>query len=224
MTTKSLVILTNFWDANFVIDCGFTLFPCDKEKYYKINFDKKNKNYSVYSIALRHPEIDKKLSCLGGITTLDFFCPTYDMLKRYKEDGNWEFYTKDYLNLMRNRKEEVKEWIRSLTPNHVYLLCCWENTAFKAKCHRQLLFDAFNHSKLAQEKMILFYSHGEKKMRQAIEEGDPNTRTVGVFVDPQYGASYDFTLGSPLPVSMSTTYSEQTRLNTHRDPTDEIDP
>jgi len=224
MTGKAITILTSFWDANFVIDCGLTFFPCDKEKNYKINFNKNDPNYSVYSIALRHPEINEKLSHLKNIKTLDFFCPTYDMLKRYKNDNNWKSYTKDYLNLMRKRKEEVRDWMNSLIPDHIYLLCCWENTAFKAKCHRQLLFDAFNHSKLAQEKMISFYSHGEKKMRQAIQEGDPNTRTVGVFVDPQYGASYDLTLGSPLPVLISATYGALTRSDTHRDPTDEIDP
>jgi hypothetical protein len=178
---KAIVILDNFWDANFIINCGFVIFPCDKEKCYKINFcGKSDFNYSVYSIALRHPAIDKKLSCLHGITTLDFFCPTYDMLKRYKNDGNWELYTKDYYNLMGNRKKEVREWIESLMPNHIYLLCCWENTSLKAKCHRQLLFNAFNHSKLFNEKAISFYCHGERKIGtedNAFQE-NPNINTI----------------------------------------------
>lgn len=175
---KAIVILDNFWDANFVIDCGFMILPCDKEKCYKVNFDKKNKNYFIYSIALRHPEIDKKLSHLRDITTLDFFCPTYDMLKRYKNDGNWEEYTKDYYNLMRNRKKEVVDWVESLKPNHIYLLCCWENTSLKAKCHRQLLFHAFNHSKLFNEKTISFYCHGERKIRSS--NNDPYLETINI--------------------------------------------
>jgi len=165
MDGKSIVILTNFWDANFIIDCGYAIFPCDKDKCYKINFNNKKPNYSVRSIALRNPIIDKNLRHLDSISTLDFFCPTYDMLKRYKNDGNWEKYTDDYKSLMRKRKQEVRGWMNSLIPDHIYLLCCWENTSLKAKCHRQLLFDAFKKSKLAQEKMILFYCHGEKKKR-----------------------------------------------------------
>ena len=173
MTDKAIVILDNFWNANYLINSGFAIFPYDKDKFYKVNLSQRDKNYTVYSIALRHPALDEKLPHLRNLDTLSFFCPTYNMLNRYKEDGDWDAYTKDYKNLLRKRRQEIQEWINSLTPNHVYILCCWENTSLKAKCHRQILYEAFNSSKLAKEKILSFYCSGEKKMN--VETANPLT-------------------------------------------------
>jgi len=164
MTDKAIVILTNFWNANYLINCGFAIFPCDKDKYYKINLSQKDNNYTVLSIALRHPPLDDKLPHLRNLNTLSFFCPTYNMLSRYKKDGDWDIYTKDYKSLLRKRKEDIRDWINSLDSSHVYILCCWENTSLKAKCHRQIIYEAFKASTLAKEKILPFYCDGDKKM------------------------------------------------------------
>jgi hypothetical protein len=169
MSDKAIVILTSFWNANYMIDLGYAVFPLNKEQMCKININPKEPNFSVHSIALRHPTIDKKLPHLNGITTLDVFCPTYDMLRRYKDDGDWASYTKDYRALLSKRKIEIREWLNSLKPNYIYILCCWENTSLKVHCHRQLLYEAFKNSTLAKEKILPFYCDGKKKVKEEEE-------------------------------------------------------
>jgi len=164
MSEKSVVIFTNFWDANYIIDGRVILIPQPNNKVYKINLlsDKNNtpKNYSVFSIALRHPVIDKKLKNLEGIERLDFFCPTYDLLKKYKTDNDWSYYQKRYLEIVQERKRKIQTWFRSLKEDHVYFLCCWENTKRGIHCHRELLYKMFLDSKKACEEIIPVYRHG----------------------------------------------------------------
>ena len=160
---KSVVVLTNFWDANALIDYGFMLFKFkDQETAYQLNLIKnkvkERRNYSVHSIALRHPSL-KNLPNLGEkeMDCVEHFCPTYDLLRRYKEDRNWQSYEKDYRKLLKQRKSVLKAWLNSLESQHVYILCCWENTAAGAHCHRDILFDLFNRSRSAREKLIVIY-------------------------------------------------------------------
>jgi hypothetical protein len=164
MSEKSIVIFTNFWDANNLIDESFILIHQPNNKIYKINFYKEkndaSKNYSVYSIALGHPNIDNKLKNLKGIERLDFFCPTYDLLKKYKNDHDWSYYQKRYPEIIQERKRKIQTWFRSLKEDHVYFLCCWENTKRGIHCHRELLYKMFLDSKKACEKIIPIYRHG----------------------------------------------------------------
>jgi hypothetical protein len=131
----------------------------------KINFFKDDnnvpENFSVHSIALSHPEFKKEVN-LKGIGRLDFFCPTYDMLKRYKANNDWEAYSKDFIKLIQKRKNTIKEWMDSLKPNWVYFLCCWEDTSGGAHCHRELIHKAFKDSKVASQKIISIFREGKK--------------------------------------------------------------
>ena len=171
-TSKAVVVLTSFWDANALLDCGFLLHRIGGEDtVYKINLLTRGEhNFTVCSIALSNPPVGK-LAHLQGIHRLDFFCPTYDILSRYKSDGDWASYTKDYHKILKDRKGSLKDWVESLKPNHVYFLCCWENTIGGAHCHRDLLYEKFISSDVAMDKMIPIYRHGEKIYK---EERDGN--------------------------------------------------
>lgn len=166
MSDKSIIILTNFWDADTLIDFRYLLLHDTKSEILcKINFLKgKNgvpENFSVHSIALSHPEF-KKYYNLKEINRLDFFCPTYDMLKRYKDNHDWEAYSKDFVSLIQKRKSTIKEWMKSLKPNWVYFLCCWEDTSGGAHCHREIIHKAFKDSKVASQKIISIFRDGKK--------------------------------------------------------------
>lgn len=136
---KPVVIFTNFWDANKVVG----LLP-------------PNNKYKVYSIALSDPDLDRLPKLKYSMTRLDFFCPTWDILKKYKQDGHWEDYTKSFMELMHTRNLEVNTWLKTLLSDHRYFLCCWENTSKGSNCHRKLLYDVLK--KLNQFKVI--YRHG----------------------------------------------------------------
>jgi len=161
---QAIVVLTSFWDANALIDYGFLLHKIKgDDTVYKVNLteEKGSSNFTVNSIALSHPPLIK-LPHLKKMGRLDFFCPTYDILCRYKSDGDWVSYTKDYYELLKNRKDSLKDWIENLKPNHVYFLCCWENTIGGAHCHRDLLYRRFISSEVAKDKILPIYRHGNK--------------------------------------------------------------
>ena len=134
---KPVVIFTHFWDANKIIEQGFILVQ-KAEKVYKVNVFQDEPNYSVHSIALSHPPLNK-LPHLESMDRIDCFCPTYNLLHRYKDEGDWDAYVRDYKQILRDRKDRVKRWVSGLENNRVYILCCWENTSLKAKCHRKLV-------------------------------------------------------------------------------------
>lgn len=165
MKEKSIVIFTNFWDANTVIDRNSLIVQnSNNEKIYRINFFKDNNvpnNFSVHSIALSHPNLSKQKN-MKNMNRLDFFCPTYDMLDRYKKDKNWNSYHKDFIALIKKRKSVIREWAESLIPERVYFLCCWENTIKGAHCHREILHKAFTDSKIISKKIFSIYRHGDE--------------------------------------------------------------
>jgi len=160
---KSVIILTTFWDANSIINdsCIFVDSP-ETKKILKINFT--NDNYTVNSIALQNP--DNLPDTVKDMKRLNFFCPTYNMLTDYKSGGDWETYTKDYKQLIKSRRNDVKSWFDSLKPNHIYILCCWENTKNGANCHRKLLGDIFKQSKTAKDKLVIVYRDGSKAKKK----------------------------------------------------------
>ena len=166
---KSIVILTNFWDADSLINNN-QLLVNQEDKIYRINLDSKEKNYKVFSIALSHPDFSDKDN-LKDMSRIDCLCPTYSLLKRYKDNKDWAAYEKDFVNLIKNRKEDVKEWALSLKPDFVYFLCCWENTSHGAHCHRDILYKGFKSSKVITN-IIPIYRSGEfKKAKQNNKEG-----------------------------------------------------
>jgi hypothetical protein len=155
---KAIVILTNFFDAEKVINDHSVL--CDNPiRIVKFHPDRLH----VLSIALSHPKFDR-LPMVDKYfeSRLDFFCPTYDLLLKYKQDGDWEHYTKKYKSIIIQRKDRIKEWFDSLVSDHVYILCCWENTSGKSHCHRQLLYQAFLKSEVAKKYMTPLYRNGER--------------------------------------------------------------
>jgi len=158
---KPIVLFTNFWDANALINTDGLLIKIDNQ-IHPINLSDQNKNnFSVYSIALSHPSFEKLPNVQKAFKgRLDFFCPVYNLLQRYKQDNNWDKYVEDYKNLMRERRSQSVKWINSLDINHIYILCCWENTSGKSHCHRDILYTAMLNSKLTKEKIYPIYRSG----------------------------------------------------------------
>lgn len=184
MSISTSVILTNFWDANLLINQRFVMYDDQKNKVvYKINLasnkDNKPSNFSVHSIALRPPP--KNPDNIECIDRLDFFCPTYNMLCRYKSDNNWEAYTADYLKLLKTRKKLIKLWFDSLKPNWIYFLCCWENTATGAHCHRELMYKSFCESSVFMKKVLPIYRHGERIYKKEITNFDYQIETSTLY-------------------------------------------
>ncbi|TRZ82305.1 hypothetical protein D4R86_01795 [bacterium] len=193
---KPIVIFTNFWDAQKMIDNKFILLGRDT-KVYKLNFFKDKTNFSVHSIALSHPPL-VKLSALkvspkfNAMDRIDCFCPTYTLLHKYKEDMDWEHYVDAYKKILRERKDRVKYWVDSLQHNHIYILCCWENTSLKSKCHRQLVYQAFNSSAYTKDKMITIYRHGNELKSPTIGVPENAVNVNSVQGDDGYGVEVEF--------------------------------
>jgi len=156
---KALVVLTSFWDAEILIRNKYFVFKHEDNGYRGL-IDKDT--YSLFSIALSNPPFTK-FKHIKDMERLWFWCPTYNMLRDYQEDKDWDKYTVRYKELIRSRKEDIKEWIDSLVPNHIYILCCWENTSKNSHCHRQLIYDALLSSKTAKEKIFPVYRDGSNK-------------------------------------------------------------
>ena len=141
---RPIIIFTTFWEANKII----SVMPYSSQ-------------FKVHSIALSNPPMDK-LDKIKEITRLDFFCPNWEILRKYKEDHNWEAYTESFMQLMKGRNKEVIDWFKTLEPNHRYFLCCWENTQKGANCHRQLIYSALKKNEALRSKYHLVYRHGNK--------------------------------------------------------------
>jgi hypothetical protein len=157
---KPVILFTNFWDANKLLDRKHFLLLND-DKLFKVQLSPNR--YRVYSIALSHPSLSRLPNIqreFPNLERLNFFCPTYDMLKSHKEGGEWEEYVKDFHKLIKKRKEEIVTWVKSLIPNRAYILCCWENTSGKAHCHRELLYEAFSKSKSLKNRAVYIYRDG----------------------------------------------------------------
>ena len=164
-TKKAIVILTNFFDADYLVSNGFMFYKPNSRKdiVYKINFlrDENDNplNYTINSIALANPPKDK-IPHIDHMERIDCLCPTYNMLNDYKSDKDWISYTKRYMKLLKERKPRIKDWLSSLVPNHVYFLCCWENTARGSHCHRKLYYEVLRKSKIANKSMLPIYRNG----------------------------------------------------------------
>ena len=147
---KPTIILTTFWDAiNISDNCGFMI----NESIIHLDKDE----LEVLSIALAKPKSEK----MAKFPTLDFFCPSWDLLKDYKRNRNWDSYTKKYRNILIENKNEIASWVDSLTQK-VYALCCWENTLKGANCHRKIIYDALKSSSRTKDLVNLVYRHGDK--------------------------------------------------------------
>lgn len=182
ISNKPILIFTNFWDANVAVRDGYIIVS-DEEEFYKVSLRKnsagKPENFEVNSIALQHPPLDKIpdiKNSTGFIHTIDILCPTFNILMERKNGGSWEKYTESFMELVKDRKSDIKNWIKSLEPK-IYLLCCWENTSGEAKCHRQLLYDAFKKSKFILDNALIFYRHGGRK---DIDINDVSSQTVNM--------------------------------------------
>lgn len=124
------IIFTNYWTARNLIN--------------------ERKGGKAYSISLSNPkgfEELEKVKC---------FCPTWDILNRYKEDQDWNKYTKDFISMVKDNRMEIKEWIGRLSDGEYYL-CCWENTKKGANCHRKILFELLSKSSIMNKKAVYKY-------------------------------------------------------------------
>ena len=182
MSNKAVVLFTNFFDATYLIRSGILLFEDQGQSYSYPIIDRKSgitidKNYCAHSIALSQPNKDEQLP------RLDFFCPTYDMLLRYKKNKDWVAYEKDYRKILKDRKVKIKTGMNSLDEDTLYILCCWENTSRGAHCHRQIIYDAMCNSKVARKKVIPVYRDGSKKVKsyghEVIDASSPRPRRRG---------------------------------------------
>jgi len=165
---KPVILFTNFWDANNLLKNKHFLININ-DSIYRVRLE--TDKYCVYSIALSHPPIEKLTeikSQFNAIQRLDFFCPTYKLLMRYKNDQDWDSYTKDFNQLMKDRKIEVNDWLNSLPENRLYILCCWENTSRGANCHRKLIYDAMISSKTVRDKCFYVYRDGSDTVSTSI--------------------------------------------------------
>ncbi|MCD6501585.1 DUF488 domain-containing protein [bacterium] len=64
------------------------------------------------------------------------FAPTKEILKRYKEDGDWNVYERAYRNYILSSGFIDNEVITKILNNNVCLLC---SEATPENCHRRLL-------------------------------------------------------------------------------------
>jgi len=147
---KPTIIFTTFWDALKIVSNGG--FLCGKSVVRFLEGES-----SVLSIALAKPKGDK----FYKIPKLDFFCPSWEMLKVYKKGRDWDVYTKQYRDILIKNKQMIAQWVDNLE-NRVYILCCWENTVEGAKCHRSLVYDALRLSKRTKDSANYLYRHGDK--------------------------------------------------------------
>jgi len=166
---KSIIILTSFFDANYLIGNGYMLHDSpNNDSVYKMNFINESSNgqsnYIVNSIALSIPPMEK-LKNIRSIERVDCLCPTYNMLNEYRKDKDWSKYTERYMRILGERKSRLKSWIDSLIPNKIYFLCCWENTSCGSKCHREIYYDILKKSKKAREKIFPIYRDGSCSLR-----------------------------------------------------------
>jgi len=175
---RPILLFTNFWDAEDLIHCENFVFKNphgsdDDIAILTFNRTPSHSNYSVLSIALSMPKCFKEPfrdspDPLGKIKRLDFLCPTYDILSDYKTDKDWEKYRSRFFVLLKKRKPEIKGWLESLFPGHIYMLCCWEDTSTGAHCHRDILYNAFKKSSWSRDRLFLFSRHGVKPRRERI--------------------------------------------------------
>jgi hypothetical protein len=159
---------------------SFCFQETEKEKKYYIAW---LNNFEAYSIALSNPSTDK-IPNLKGIFRLDHFCPTYSLLMGYKNNPDWDQYKSSFRKLLVSRKDEIDHWLSSLEENKIYILCCWENTANGANCHRKILFDTFKATKIWKDKALWVYRHGQNKsIRFDIKQPKTSAYPTTLFIE-----------------------------------------
>jgi len=150
--SKPTIVFTTFWDALEVSQNGGMLHE-DKAIRFLSN------ECVILSVALAKPKLPK----LRNVGTLDFFCPTWEILKEYKKNRDWNTYTNKYRKILVQNKDEIAQWVDTLE-SRVYFLCCWENTVSGANCHRHLLYEALSKSKRTKDSANYIFRHGDKDL------------------------------------------------------------
>ena len=157
---KAICIFTNFWDAKQLSIDG-SLLLSSKNQLCKLNFISENNkpvNFSLNSIALSLPENVRVLN----FKNIACFNPTYKLLSNYKTNKDWVEYRSEYIKLLKERKQSIQDWANGLIDEHIYFMCCWENTSKGANCHRRILYEEFSKSKFMKNKIISIYRSGGK--------------------------------------------------------------
>lgn len=148
---KPILLFTTFWKAKSIIDNGCYIFEKD-EKTVNIRIDDQRK-LQKYSIALSQPK-----NC--HLERVDCLCPTYDILMDYKNNKDWDSYTKLYTELIKNRRNKIVNFVESIDKDSICFMCCWENTSKGAHCHREIVYNMFNNSENMKKRVYLVYDHG----------------------------------------------------------------
>ena len=144
---KPTIIFTTFWNGRSIFNNGGF--------YHENNFVKfESDDVEIKSISLVNPD--------GfSLTNLKFLTPTWDMVKSYKMERDWDKFSLDYKKVLIKNKNEVASWVSSLEDSKVYILCCWENTKKGANCHRKILFNALRASKRTKDLASFIYRDGD---------------------------------------------------------------
>ena len=160
-----MIVFTTFWDACQLVDSKMILFDW-KNSIKKLDLISDPCNFSIHSVALAHPPFEKIPSLQnifrGNRDRLNFFCPTYDLLHKYHSDKDWNYYTEKFNGILEKNRPSINNWLSSLEQNHIYILCCWEDTSLKANCHRKIIYERLQRSEIVKNKLILIYRNGGK--------------------------------------------------------------
>jgi hypothetical protein len=193
---KPIILFTNFWDANKLLDRGSYFYKAEN-KILKVNIIPDH--CKIFSIALSHPKIEKLPSIkrdFSDIDRLDMFCPTYDMIDCYKSGGEWSDYVGRFKGIMKQRGHDISRWVKSLMPNNVYILCCWENTSEDMHCHRELLYKALLNSETLKNKAIFHYRNG-----CCNDMADPKNNKI---IPSSYYFDNEHTIHAPMQYTINT--------------------
>jgi hypothetical protein len=152
MLEKPMIIFTTFWDAVCLVDLGGIII---EDKVFEFDRDE----VSVSSIALAQPKMPNQIT----FPELDFFAPTWDLLKTYKSDRDWNSYTKIYKGFLKEDQKRIATWLKTLDKGKINILCCWENTCNGANCHRKILYDLLSNSKRTKDIASYIYRDGDSK-------------------------------------------------------------
>lgn len=96
---------------------------------------------------------------------LDFFTPEWEEVKKNKDGGSWEDFSKAMFIKMKISALDIARFINDVVADrevNTFVLCCWENTCKGARCHRQIVHDFLKANKKLASMISLEYRHGNE--------------------------------------------------------------
>ena len=114
---------------------------------------------------VRHRVLDTTIKSATGLGAV--FAPTWSMVMDWKRGViDWDTYTKQYTELMRERYQKNQATFLEVLQSDVVIICCYckDTYASTRHCHRYLLVDILH--KVAVHHQIDFKSLGEVHHRR----------------------------------------------------------